>query len=101
MEERIEINGVTYVREQSWPTGKRAVIVVDRGWIFAGDVTEENGRIYLDRALWLFRWERIGFAAVLADPKSDGVDIRPMPTRVDIPAASEVYRCPVGDDWGL
>ena len=23
----------------------RAVIVVDRGWIFAGDVTRENGRI--------------------------------------------------------
>jgi hypothetical protein len=26
-------------------TGTRAVVVVDRGWIFAGDVTRENGRI--------------------------------------------------------
>ena len=80
---------------------QRAVVVVDRGWIFAGDVTEENGRIYLDRAVWVFSWERIGFAAVVENPKQPGVDIRLMPTRVDVPAGSEVYRLPVASDWGL
>lgn len=47
--QQIEVNGVSYVRADSvstpQPNGKRAVVVVDRGWIFAGDVTEENGRI--------------------------------------------------------
>lgn len=102
----IQINGVDYVRadqipQAAAPNGKRAVVVVDRGWIFAGDVTEENGRIYLDRAVWVFRWESIGFAAVVENPKQRGVDIRKLSTRVDIPKDAEVFRMPVGDSWGI
>lgn len=102
--EKLTIEGVTYVPESSLPpapTGTRAVVVVDRGWIFAGDVTEENGRIWLDRAVWVFRWESCGFAAVVENPKRSGVDIRKMPSRVDIPRDAEVFRLPVGDTWGL
>ncbi len=51
MNNEIEINGIKYTRSDSVaapvPSGNRAVVVVDRGWIFAGDVTEENGRVYL------------------------------------------------------
>ncbi len=101
MKNTIEVDDVTYVRQDTQPSGNRAVVVVDRGWIFAGDVTEENGRIYLDRAVWIFRWESIGFAAVVEDPKQSGVDIRPMQNRVDIPAGSEIYRVPVHEDWGM
>jgi hypothetical protein len=100
----VEINGVKYVRADSVqqnPNGKRAVVVVDRGWIFAGDVTEENGRIYLDRAVWVFRWESVGFAAVVADPKKSKADIRVLSTRVDLPAGAEIFRIPVGDNWGM
>lgn len=92
----IEINGVAYAPVVA--NGNRAVVVVDRGWIFAGDVTEENGRIRLSRAVWVFRWESCGFAAVIDDPSK--ADIRPI-ADVDIPAGAEVYRVPVGDDWGL
>ena len=99
--DRISVNGIDYVRADIKPTGKRAVVVVDRGWIYAGDVTEENGRIYLDRAVWVFRWESIGFDGVLADPKSKKATIKPLAHRVDIPAGSEVFRIPVADDWGL
>lgn len=98
-EDTIVINGTTYTREKA--NGKRAVVVVDRGWIWAGDVTEEAGRIYLDRAVWVFRWEKIGFAAVVEDPSQKGVDIRRLNKRVDIPVGAEVFRIPVGDDWGL
>ena len=38
MEERVEINGVEYVRADTLPRGTRAVVVIDRGWIFGGDV---------------------------------------------------------------
>ena len=103
--DQIEVNGTKYVRADlvptPIPTGSRAVVVVDRGWIFAGDVTEANERVYLDRAVWVFRWESVGFAAVVADPKKANADIRRLDTRVDIPAGSEVFRLPVGDDWGL
>lgn len=100
--ETIEVNGVKYERAGNCKVpGKRAVIVVDRGWIFAGDVTEKDGRIFLDRAVWVFRWESVGFAAVVADPKKSKADIRILSTQVNIPADSEIFRLPVGDDWGL
>ena len=95
----VVIDGVEYAPVTK-ASGTRAVVVVDRGWIFAGDVTEENGRIYLDNAVWVFRWDSIGFASVVETPKQKGVDIRPVKTRVNIPAASEVFRLPVPDSWG-
>jgi hypothetical protein len=101
---RIVIDGVAYVREDGIapkPNGKRAVVVVDRGWIFAGDVEEMDGRIRLSRAVWLFRWERVGFASVVANPKQTGVDIRKLTTTVDLPDGAEIFRLPVCDDWGL
>ena len=96
--ENVIINGLEYAPTRN--PGHRAVVVIDRGWIFAGDVTEENGRIRLSRAVWLFRWESVGFSAVVADPKSGKADIRKIDD-VDIPAGAEVFRIPVSDDWGL
>lgn len=102
MSDILTINGVDYVRADSVPAakpnGNRAVIVVDRGWIFAGDVTREDGRIRLTRAVWIFRWESCGFAKVIEDPSK--ADIRPM-ADVDIPAGAEIFCVPVSDQWGL
>jgi len=81
--------------------GTRAVVVVDRGWIFAGDVTREGNRIFLDNAVWVFRWESIGFDGVIANPKDDNVTLRKMKNRVEIPAQSEIFSVPVSDDWGV
>jgi hypothetical protein len=98
----IFVNGVEYVRADSIPAakpnGNRAIVVVDRGWIFAGDVTRENGRIKLTRAVWVFRWESCGFSKVVEDPSK--ADIRPM-ADVDMPEASEIFCVPVTDQWGL
>lgn len=99
MKNTITVDGVEY--QSVKPNGNRAVVVVDRGWIFAGDLTEKNGRIYLDRAVWVFRWQEVGFAAVVEDPKKAKADIRKMSTQVDIPADAEVFRLPVSDTWGL
>lgn len=92
----VVIDGVEYTPVQR--TGARAVIVVDRGWIFAGDVERRDGRIYLSRAVWVFKWDSVGFAAVVADPSK--ADIRPIDD-VELPAVSEIFSLPVGDDWGL
>jgi hypothetical protein len=98
----ISVNGVEYVRADSIPAakpnGNRAVIVVDRGWIFAGDITRENGRIRISRAVWVFRWESCGFAKVIEDPSN--ADIRPM-ADVDMPEGAEIFCVPVSDNWGL
>jgi hypothetical protein len=100
----IEINGVKYLRADALPSakpnGKRAVVVVDRGWIFAGDVTEDNGRIRLSRALHVFSWKSVGFAAMVADPKKSNADLRPC-ADVDLPEGAEIFRVPVSDSWGI
>ena len=102
MSDTLTINGVEYVRADSvsaaQPNGNRAVVVVDRGWIFSGDVTRENGRIKLSRAVWVFCWESCGFAKVIEDPSK--ADIRQM-ADVDIPDGAEIFCVPVSDDWGL
>ena len=97
----IKINGIDYVRadqvQTEKPKGNRAVIVIDKGWIVAGDVEEKDGRIYLTRCSWVFKWVSVGFAAVIEDPSH--ADIRDM-ADIDIPLASEVFRIPVRDNWG-
>ena len=79
---------------------KRAVVVVDRGWIFAGDVTRENGRIKLSRAVHVFRWESIGFNGMIENPSSNKVTLKPL-ADVDMPESAEIFCIPVKDDWGL
>jgi hypothetical protein len=99
MNDTVTIDGVIYRRDMS--NGRRAVVVVDRGWIFAGDVEQAEGRIRLTRAVWVMRWESIGFDGVIDNPKSSHVVIKPMPNGVDLPVESEIFRVPVSDDWGL
>jgi hypothetical protein len=99
--ETIKINEVEYVRKDSIkapPNGNRAIIVVDRGWVFAGDVTRENGRIKLSRALHVFKWADVGFAGIIENTKK--ADLRPI-TDVDIPEDAEIFCVPVSESWGL
>ena len=97
--DNVTINGVEYAPVNR-NAGNRAVIVVDRGWIFAGDVTRKDGRIYLSRAVWVFKWESVGFAAVIENPKKAKADIRPI-VDVDIPDGAEIFCVPVAENWGL
>ena len=102
--ERIKIDDTEYVRIDSVkapPTGKRAVVVVDRGWIFAGDVERKDGRLTLTRAVWVFKWEAIGFDGMLKDPKGAKVTLRKLDAPVDLPDASEIFCVPVADNWGI
>ena len=104
MSNTTNINGIDYIpTSEANPriAGSRAVVVVDRGWIFAGDVTRQNGRVRLDRAVHVFKWESIGFDGVIANPKSPKVTLKPMPNGVDLPEGAEIFCVPVDDKWGL
>ena len=97
----ISIDGVDYVRADQAkpaPTGTRAVVVVDRGWIFAGDVKRENGRLRISRALHVFKWESVGFAGMIENTKK--ADLRPI-ADVDMPEGAEIFCVPVTDNWGM
>ena len=102
--ESLSVGDTKFIREDltaARPDGNRAVAVVDRGWIFAGDVEELGGRIILTRAVWVFRWESIGFDGVIHDPKSPKVQIKAIKQPVEIPSGSEIFRIPVHSEWGL
>jgi len=103
MLKEISLDGVQYVLKSELPqvpSGNRCVVVVDRGWVFAGDVERKDGRIKISNALWVFRWESIGFDGMVRDPKSSKVTIKPLGHCVDMPADAEVFCVPVSDTWG-
>lgn len=97
--DNVIINGVEYAPVKK-AAGSRAVVVVDRGWIFAGDVTRADGRIHLSNALLVFKWESLGFSGMIADPKKAKADLRKI-ADVDIPEGAEVFCVPIPDGWGL
>jgi hypothetical protein len=101
----LKINGVKYVPEAAGPAapsaGKRAVFVIDRGFIYAGDWSLSDGEYTLANAVNLRRYETIGFEGVLEDPKSGKATIVAMPYPVIVPAGSVLFRVPVPQGWGL
>ena len=102
----LEINGVTYVPADSVsvsvPTGNRAVVVIDRGWIFAGNVETDQvtGELTIHNAIHVFRWESIGFTGVLSNPKDNKVTLKNSPYPVRVPAGSVIFTVPVDENWG-
>ena len=103
----IQVNGKEYVLKDSIPsasvpTGNREVVVIDRGWIFAGDVErcEVTGDLTLHNAIHVFRWESIGYTGALKDPTSDKVTLKKCPYPVKVPAGSVIFTNPVSADWG-
>jgi len=101
----LTINGTKYIKADSFVSvpkpGKRAVVVVDRGWIFAGagDDTSKPGKLILTRAVHVFSWAGQGFAAMVANPLVK-TDLRPC-ADVEVPVDSEIFRVPVSDNWGI
>ena len=80
---------------------KRVILVVDRGWIFAGDiVTLKSGYVRLKNAVHVFRWESIGFASMVVDWKNNRVDLRRIDD-VEVPKGSIIFRVPVPNGWGI
>ena len=99
----VVIDGITFL-PQSPPSG-RAVVVVDRGWIFAGDIRRSDGRIHLTNAVWVFKeqaqtafwWDSCGFAEVIENPSK--AYIRSV-ADVDIPSGAEIFCIAVPAGWG-
>lgn len=83
------------------PVSGRAVVVVDRGWIFAGDMSMTlDGYLRLDKAVHVFKWQEIGFSRVIKEWRDGKVDVRSCDS-VEIPMASVIFRVPVEAGWGV
>ncbi|MDF1699852.1 MAG: hypothetical protein P1V36_01650 [Planctomycetota bacterium] len=103
--DEIEVNGVTYVPKGSRapaPTGSRYVIVLDRGWVFAGDIVEEeSGRVKVVNVIHVRRWSSVGFDGMVADPGSGHVTLKKVTTPLSYPEGAELFRISVSDGWGV
>jgi hypothetical protein len=103
---RVFIDDTSYVPETvagptTLPAGDRAVFVIDRGFIYAGDWCLSDGEYTLYNVVNLRRYESIGFEGVLANPKSSKATIVAIPYPVIVPAGSVLFRVPVPQGWGL
>lgn len=95
------LGGSTCAKPKAPLEQKRVIVVVDRGWIFAGDQsTTSDGYVKLTNAVHVLRWESMGFAAMVAQGKGPKVDLRAV-ADVEIPKDSIIFRVPVGEKWGL
>ncbi len=100
--QKITLDGVDYVRADAVVApGKRYVLVLDRGWIVAGDVEDVGGRIKVTRAVHVRGWDSIGFDGMIANSKDSKVRLKAIPNGFDCPSDSEIFRVPVPDTWGL
>jgi hypothetical protein len=80
---------------------KRVVLVVDRGWIFAGDQElTSDGFVRLTNAVHVFSWQSLGFAKMLEQWKDSKVDLRKV-ADVEVPRDSVIFRVPVAEGWGI
>lgn len=102
------IDNVKYVREDSVenynpPNGKRVVLVIDRGWIVAGDCVTDpvTGMKTLNRAVGIRNWSSIGFNGVLDNPLSDKVKLEKFSQIFEVPVNSVLFAVKVVDNWGL
>lgn len=97
--DKITVNGVEYSRVAT--NGSRAVMVLDRGWIFAGDLDRSTqGRIRMTRVVHVVSWRTGGFAGMVADPIKAQAKLTPC-TDLDVPGDAELFCAPVPDNWGV
>jgi len=99
MNKPITIDGVEYIPKPT-PCGLRCVVVLDRGWIFVGDLaTAPNGYHVLSNCSNVRKWASGGFGGMCRDPQLAGVVLDPcadLAFTVDAP----LFTVPVEDGWG-
>lgn len=80
----------------------RYILVIDRGWILAGDASmTEDGYVRLDNAVHVFSWKSIGFTRMITEWRTDNVDVRKSDLPFETDAESIIFRIPVPSGWGL
>ena len=106
MTEKIEINGIIYVREDTIsgqaPSGPRAVVVADRGFIYVGQMTvQEDGSLVLADASNIRKWARGGIGGLLSDPVASEAVLDAVAYPVLFPSGTVLQIIRVPDTWGM
>lgn len=99
----ITVNGIDYVPASSISapvTGDRAIMVLDRGWIFVGNVADnEDGTVSMTCVKNLRKWGSGGFGLASRDPKAAGV-VLDSSADMTFDRKCVIFRVPVSAQWG-
>ncbi len=79
--------------------GDRHIVVLDRGWIFAGDLSKDEHNVYtLSNAVNVQRWEKGGFGALSKSATKAGATLSECePLR--FAASAMIFVVPISEDW--
>lgn len=98
---QIAVSDETYekIKDQLIPCGNRHLVVLDRGWIFAGDLANHSeGGYILTNAKNVRRWEEGGFGALSRSAKAAKAHLDDCaPIRFSANAC--IFKTPIGGDW--
>ena len=99
MTKTITIDGVDYAPVTLPSTGNRHLVVLDRGWIFVGNLTKApNGGYCLTHAQNVRSWGKNGFGGLTKDPKAAEVKVDDC-SGLMFDESAVIFTVPVPDDW--
>lgn len=79
--------------------GDRHICVLDRGWIFCGNLTRtEDGINTLTNVVNVRKWARGGFGLASTDPKAAGVEVDDCAT-IRFRDSALMFAVPVSENW--
>lgn len=87
------------IKDQIAPSGNRHLVVLDRGWIFVGDLEDRpEGGYLLTKAKNIRRWEQGGFGALSKSAKAAKAHLDDC-APIWFTSSACIFRVPVGGDW--
>jgi hypothetical protein len=79
--------------------GDKRIVVLDRGWIFAGNLSKDDGDIFtLTDAVNIRKWEKGGFGAVSLGAKSAGCTLDKCAS-LRFHSNAMIFNCPISEGW--
>ena len=82
-------------------TGDRHLVVLDRGWIFAGNLSlNDDGTYTLTNAIVVTKWTSGGFGGLTLSAKESGATLDPCAQPIKFHRRAMVFAIPIPEVWG-
>ncbi|MHC5062127.1 MAG: hypothetical protein ACYTFK_13765 [Planctomycetota bacterium] len=101
MKKEIE-NAINVLKEAvtEQPEGPRHIVVLDRGWIFVGDLSQDpvNQMYALSNCVNIRKWSKLGFGGLSKSAKESGATLDNC-ADIHFHPRAMVFCVPINGDW--
>ena len=81
-------------------TGNRNIVVLDKGWIFVGNLANNGDETFsLSNVCNLRKWQAGGFGMVVTEPAKAQVTLDKCGD-INFRSASVIFTAPISENWG-